>query len=433
DLLAVDRNYKECLPFRLTAAQENAITEIRADLDSPLPMHRLLQGDVGSGKTVVAFYPLLAAAMRGGQGAFMAPTEVLARQHFDLLESFLRSITITPVFLPAGLGAKAVKARLEDPDAHIIVGTHALIQERVVFRDLRVCVIDEQHKFGVRQRWNLKSKGADPDVLVMTATPIPRSLALTLYGELDVTTIDTLPPGRRPVETFSVPRLGDEGLTQWLDQEIRTGGRVFFVCPLVNASEKLDLEAAVRLHERIEKKYRPLCRTALLHGSMSAQAKESALDSFRSGQACLLVTTVVVEVGVDVPEASTVIILDAWRFGLAQLHQIRGRVGRGDRPSRCYLVGDPPTEAGRMRIRIIEQTTNGFKIAEEDLKMRGPGEALGLKQHGLPALKAGDYIADVDLMTAARDDARAFVASSSQPPVEELLMYSVPPDGPWIG
>ncbi|MHC4946258.1 MAG: ATP-dependent DNA helicase RecG, partial [Planctomycetota bacterium] len=429
----LDATYQKCLPFELTRAQQAAVHEIKQDLESPHPMHRLLQGDVGSGKTAVALFPLLAAALSGGQAALMAPTEVLAGQHFHVLESLLAPAGILPVLLPAGQSKNTVKKMLDHPDAKIVVGTHALIQERVVFPDLRTCVIDEQHKFGVRQRWNLKAKGPEPDVLVMTATPIPRSLALTLYGELDITVLDMLPPGRKPVRTETVKSLDDDDLQAWIEEEIETKGRIFFVCPLIHESEKLDLEAAVRLHARLKKQFEPLCKVGLLHGNLSQKEKTKAILDFRDGKTLLLVTTVVVEVGVDVPEASTVVILDAWRFGLAQLHQIRGRVGRGERPSRCYLVGEPTTDAGEERLRILVGTSDGFRIAEEDLKMRGPGEALGLKQHGLPALRAGDYVGDLDLMTAARDDARRFLASSAVSNLQGFLFPIDRQSTTWIG
>ncbi len=434
---AIPRNtdalYKKCLPFELTGAQARVLEEIREDLASKAPMHRLLQGDVGSGKTVVALYPLLAAASAGGQGAIMAPTEVLAAQHFKTLTGLLDPIGLAPVFLRAGLSSREVKALLNGPEARIFVGTHALIQDRVAFRDLRACVIDEQHKFGVRQRSNLKAKGREPDILVMTAPPIPRSLALTLYGELDVSVLDAMPPGRRPVATRVVPALDDAALTAWLDEELATKGRAFFVCPLVQESEKVDLEAAVVLHRHLERRYAGRCAIGLLHGRMAPEAKERALEAFRTGERTFLVTTVVVEVGVDVPEASTVVILNAWRFGLAQLHQIRGRVGRGSRPSRCYLVGEATTETGRARVGIIEATSDGFQIAEEDLRMRGPGEVLGLRQHGLIAFKAGDFVADVDLMTAARDDARRVTQSGRTLPMEDFLFPVQEQRTPWIG
>jgi len=411
----LDRVYGEILPFRLTGAQERTLREIRRDLASHSPMHRLLQGDVGSGKTVIALFPLLAAALGGAQGALMAPTEVLAEQHARVLGGLLAPLGIKPRLLRAGLKKAEVESIVGDPETGIVVGTHALIQKRVRFRRLEACVIDEQHKFGVRQRWNLKTKGRAPHVLIMTATPIPRTLSLTLYGELDVSILDELPPGRRPVKTLAAATVDDPSLRAWIDEDLRSGGRVFAVCPLVTESEHLDLEAAVALHGRFEEEYGARCAVGLLHGRMDSAAKHAAVEAFRSGRQPLLVTTVVVEVGVDVPEASTVVILDAWRFGLSQLHQIRGRVGRGARPSRCYLVGQPRTDSGRQRVAIILGESNGFSIAEEDLRMRGPGEATGLRQHGLPPLHAGDYIADVDLMAAARDDARICVEGDVDP------------------
>ncbi len=405
----LEKVYREILPFSLTGAQERTIQEIGRDLARPGPMHRLLQGDVGSGKTVVALYPLLAAALGGGQGALMAPTEVLAEQHARVLDQILAPAGIRPRLLRAGLKTAEVERIVGDPGTGIVIGTHALIQKRVRFRRLDACVIDEQHKFGVRQRWDLKVKGTAPHVLIMTATPIPRTLSLTLYGELDISILDEQPPGRKPITTVAAAAIDDPSLRAWIDGEIDSGGRVFAVCPLVAESDHLDLEAATALHGRFEKEYGARCGVALLHGRMDSAAKRDAVDAFRSGRQPLLVTTVVVEVGVDVPEASTVVIMDAWRFGLSQLHQIRGRVGRGRRPSRCYLVGKANTDSGKERVAIILNESNGFRIAEEDLRMRGPGEATGLRQHGLPPLRAGDYIADVDLMAAARDDARLAV------------------------
>jgi len=407
----LDEVYGRSLPFTLTSAQERAVGEIGRDLESGSPMHRLLQGDVGSGKTAVAFYALMAAALSGGQGALMAPTEVLAEQHAGVLGPLLEGAGIGTFCLRAGLKAAEIRERLDDPATGVIVGTHSLIQSRVRFRDLRVCVIDEQHKFGVRQRWNLKVKGASPHVLIMTATPIPRTLSLTLYGELDVSVLDTLPPGRRPIATMTAASLDDPELRGWMEADLAAGGRVFVVCPLVNESEHLDLEAAIAVHKRLEKDFGDRWGVGLLHGRLDLERKREALEAFRTGRLPLLATTVVVEVGVDVPEASTVVIMDAWRFGLSQLHQIRGRVGRGSRESRCYLAGKPATDAGRRRLEIILEESDGFRIAEEDLKMRGPGEAAGTRQHGLPPLRAGDYVADVDLMVAAREDAQACVDS----------------------
>jgi len=405
----LDRDFTSALPFTLTEAQQRAVSEIRRDLASRRPMHRLLQGDVGSGKTVVALYPLWAAALAGGQAALMAPTEVLARQHHQVLSRLLAESGIEPVFLQAGLSSAALQQVLNDRSATIFIGTHALIQNRVLFRDLRVCVVDEQHKFGVRQRWNLALKGRQPHVLIMTATPIPRTLALTLYGELDISLLDALPPGRQPVETCTAPSLDDPEMLAWIEQELAAGGRVFVVCPLVQESDHLDLEAAVQVWRRLSALFGKRCTVELLHGRQDGATKYAALEAFRSGRAPLLVTTVVVEVGVDVPQASTVVITDAWRFGLSQLHQIRGRVGRGARTSRCYLLGSPATEAGERRIEILLGEQSGFRIAEEDLKMRGPGELCGMRQHGLPPLRAGDYLADLDLMIAAREDAHRWV------------------------
>jgi ATP-dependent DNA helicase RecG len=429
--VGLDRLYRGVLPFTLTAAQERAVVEIGRDLRSDRPMHRLLQGDVGSGKTAVALYPLLAAGLSGGQGAIMAPTEVLAVQHARVITPLLKAVGLGTFLLRAGTPQAEARRIVDDPGVHCVIGTHSLIQSRVRFRDLRACVVDEQHKFGVRQRWTLKVKGTAPHVLIMTATPIPRTLSLTLYGELDISILDTLPPGRKPVLTRAAASLGDEDVRSRIESDLASGGRVFVVCPLVNESERLDLEAAVAVHGRLLKNYGGRCGVGLLHGRLDGAAKNAALAAFRSGETPLLATTVVVEVGVDIPEASTVVIMDAWRFGLSQLHQIRGRVGRGSRDSRCYLVGEAPGEAGRRRIAILLREDNGFRIAEEDLRMRGPGEPVGLRQHGLPRLRAGDYVADVDLMAAARDDARRLVDGGGVP--IGPLLDPVKAFGHWIG
>lgn len=428
---SLDRIYESGLPFRLTEAQERARNDIRTDLESGEPMHRLLQGDVGSGKTVVALYPLLAAALSGGQAALMAPTEILARQHAELIGRLLAGSGIGSTLIRAGLPAAEVRGVLDDPSTGIVVGTHTLIQKRITFRDLKVCVIDEQQKFGVRQRWDLRQKGRDPHILVMTATPIPRTLALTLYGELDLSVLDGMPPGRLPVSTRTAPSLDSAELVSWIESELSGGGRAFMVCPLVSESDRLDLEAAVQVHQRMKGDYGSRYGVALLHGGMKQAEKDRAVDAFRSGEKRLLVTTVVVEVGMDIPDATGVVILDAWRFGLSQLHQIRGRVGRGRKQSSCYLVGEPPTEAGRERVSIIAGRSDGFRIAEEDLKMRGPGEPSGIRQHGLPPLRAGDYINDLDLLAGAQRDARSCAARGS--PVTGRLFDDHGPFRTWIG
>ena len=424
----LEKTYRKLLPFELTGAQERARDDIRIDLDSGDPMHRLLQGDVGSGKTVVALYPLLAAALVGGQAALMAPTEILSRQHAAWIARLLEGSGVGCTLIRAGMPGPELEAILNDRSTGIVVGTHTLIQKRVRFRDLQVCVIDEQQKFGVRQRWNLRQKGRDPHILVMTATPIPRTLSLTLYGELDLSVLDSMPPGRLPVATRTASSLESGELTAWLEDELTAGGRVFIVCPLVSESERLDLEAAVQVHRRMRGEYDSRFGVALLHGGMSRMEKERAIDAFRSGERRLLVTTVVVEVGVDIPDATGVLILDAWRFGLSQLHQIRGRVGRGGKQSFCHLVGEPTTEAGRDRIAVIAGGNDGFRIAEEDLRMRGPGEPA---PHGLPPLQAGDFIGDVDLLAAAQRDAR-FCASRGID-VPGRLFGAASPFRTWIG
>ena len=397
--------------FPLTAAQRGAVEEIADDMASPERMIRLLQGDVGSGKTVVAFLAMLAAVEAGAQAALMAPTEVLARQHFATVEPLAGNVGI-PVVLLTGRERGANRRRILEGIASgatpIAIGTHALQQDGVEFADLALAAIDEQHRFGVDQRVALAEKGRAVDVLVMTATPIPRTLMMTAYGDIDVSRLLEKPPGRRPVDTRVLPvdRLGQ--VIVRLRKAIADGARIYWVCPVVEESETLDLAAATERHSALEAVFGD--RVGLLHGRMKGADKDAAMARFADGEIDILVATTVIEVGVDVPEASVVVVERAERFGLAQLHQLRGRVGRGDRPSFCLLLyGSPLTETARARLNVMRETDDGFLIAEEDLRLRGAGEMLGTRQSGLPNFRLADLSAHADLIEVARDDARLIV------------------------
>lgn len=400
------------LPFTLTRSQQQAWEEITADMDAPSPMNRLLQGDVGAGKTVVSTLALLRAVASGLQGALMVPTEILAEQHHLTL-----SRALEPLGVRVGLLSGSLKKRERDAlvrglatgEVPLVVGTHALIQQDVEFRSLALVVIDEQHRFGVRQRAILQHKGQYPDVLVMTATPIPRTLALTLYGDLEVSTISELPPGRRSVETFACSFARLPEVYQMLRNEVNKGRQAYVVCPLVEESEKIDVQAAVDLMQELSRGPLAGYGLGLLHGRLKGAEKEQVMDAFRKGEIQVLVTTTVVEVGVDVPNATVMIILDADRFGLAQLHQLRGRVGRGVEQSYCILVSDAITEESRFRLKAMTSTTDGFVLAERDLQLRGPGEFSGTRQSGFPDLKVADLVRDWRALQLAREEADALV------------------------
>ena len=397
------------LPFTLTEAQKQSLAEIEADMASPARMLRLLQGDVGSGKTVVAMLALLGAVEAGAQGALMAPTEILARQHMAALEPMAKAAGVRMALLTGrerGPSREAMMAALANGEIDILVGTHALFSEDVTFRDLGLAVVDEQHRFGVHQRLTLQGKGEKlVDVLVMTATPIPRTLALTAYGDMDVSRLLGRPPGRKPVETRVLPaeRLGE--VVEHLRKAIIVGARAYWVCPLVEESEKIDLAAAVERAEELKKILGP--RVGLVHGQMKPVERDTAMEKFKSGELAILVATTVIEVGVDVPEATIMVVEHAERFGLAQLHQLRGRVGRGAGKSSCLLVYQPPLgETAKARLKTLRETDDGFVIAEEDLRLRGPGELLGTRQSGEVEFRLADLAAHGELLAAARDDAK---------------------------
>lgn len=377
--------FVEGLPYKLTGAQERAITAIMADMARPNQMHRLLQGDVGSGKTNVAFYAMLAAISNGHQAALMAPTGVLADQHYEGAKRAFEHLGIRVGRLTGQSKAKEraeVLAGLQNGDIACVVGTHALIEEPVQFKSLSLVVIDEQHRFGVKQREALERKGNNPDLLVTTATPIPRSLALTVYGDLSLTVIDEMPKNRQKIQTMWInsPRL--QAMYGFVREELERGRQAFIVCPLVEESEKIDLENAMSLAAQLQEEVFRKWRVGLLHGRMKAAEKDAVMGAFRDGDLQVLVSTTVIEVGVDVPNATIMVIMNAERFGLAQMHQLRGRVGRGSEKGYCILVSDTKSEESQARLKLMATTANGFEIAEEDLRQRGPGELLGLRQHG---------------------------------------------------
>jgi ATP-dependent DNA helicase RecG len=426
------------LPYSLTEAQKRVLAEIEADLRSSHPMHRLLEGEVGSGKTVVAVAALLSAVQGGYQGAVMAPTEVLAQQHFLAIQSLLEGAGVAGDYGCGSLfDSEGRKVRLalltssqaasgHDPgikrdevlqgvangEIDLVVGTHALIQEGVEFRSLGAAVVDEQHRFGVGQRVLLKEKGKEeePDLMIMTATPIPRTLAFTLYGDLDVSVIDELPPGRQPIETIALPPAMEDMAWDAVRSEVAAGRQAFVVCPLVEDSEKIEAASATAEFQRLQHVF-PDLRLGLVHGQLTTAEKDAVMRAFRAGEIDVLVATTVIEVGIDVPNATVMVVEDADRFGLSQLHQLRGRVGRGDQPARCYLLSDPPEESeGAARIGAMVATNDGRRLAEEDLRIRGQGTVFGARQSGMPDLRLADVLRDKRELVDARREAFDLVA-----------------------
>ena len=406
--------FLEALPYEMTGAQSRAIAEIQHDMAAPHPMHRLLQGEVGSGKTVVAMAALLTAVQGGFQGAVMAPTEVLADQHYIGLAPLAELVGVRMALLTgSSSGRDETLEAVATGTVDVVVGTHALIQEGVVFSNLGVAVVDEQHRFGVHQRVELRDKadGRQPDMLIMTATPIPRTLSMTLYGDLDVTVLDEMPRGRVPsrTEAISSDPAALESVYSIIRSEVGAGRQAFVVCPLVEDSPKLQAASATAEHERLSAILSDL-RVELLHGQMKSADKESVMTRMRAGEIDVLVATTVIEVGIDIPNATVMIIEDADRFGLSQLHQLRGRVGRGEHPGHCLLVADPTTPEGEQRIAAMVATTDGFRLAEEDLRIRGQGTVFGARQAGIADLKLADLLADMDTLVVARREAFDLVA-----------------------
>ncbi len=394
------------LPFELTLAQRRVLTEIKTDMMAPHPMHRLVQGDVGSGKTLVALMAALLAVENGYQVAIMAPTEILAEQHWLTIHRWCAELGVTSVLVTAGMKGKAKNEALQliaDGTAQIVIGTHAVIQEKVEFARLGLGVIDEQHRFGVLQRGILKRKGLNPDILVMTATPIPRTLAMTLFGDLSLSVIDELPPGRTPVETQIFFESRRSEAYQNVRDEVSEGHQVFIIYPLVEETEKSDLKAAAQMAEHLASAVFPDLRIGLLHGRMTPEEKEAAMGSFKARELDILVSTTVIEVGIDIPNATLMIVEHAERFGLSQLHQLRGRVGRGSAKSRCILLTPGRlSEDGEKRLRVMESTCDGFRIAEADLEIRGPGDFLGTRQSGMPDFRVANILRDGTLLEQAR-------------------------------
>jgi len=446
---SLTRRFLAGLPYRLTPAQERVLDEIRRDLERPQPMHRLLQGEVGSGKTVVAVAALLAGIEGGYQGAVMAPTEVLAEQHYlGITRLFVEAgMAAEPVGEGASLGMESLFAGERKPgvsvalltgtravlsnhpgagrrevieairtgDAQLVVGTHALIQEGVEFHRLGVAVVDEQHRFGVGQRVDLKAKGSgvDPDLLIMTATPIPRTLSMTLYGDLDVSVIDELPPGRTPIETIALPWSRQDEAWDLIRREVSKGRQAFVVCPLVDDSPKVEVSSATAEYERLQEILDGV-RVGLIHGQLPPADKEAVMAAFRDGEIDVLVSTTVIEVGIDVPNSTVMVIEDADRFGLSQLHQLRGRVGRGRHPGTCILIADPTTEEGEQRLAAMVRTNDGFDLATVDLQIRGQGTVFGKRQSGMTDLKIADILTDFDVLEIARNEAFALVGADPE-------------------
>ncbi|MGP4072616.1 ATP-dependent DNA helicase RecG [Piscibacillus sp. B03] len=395
------------LGFTLTNSQNRVLEEILNDLKQPYRMNRLLQGDVGSGKTIVAAVALYATYLSGQQGALMVPTEILAEQHEESLKELFGDL-LNVELLTGSVKGKKRRERLEsinNGDVDIVVGTHALIQDDTLFKDLGLVIVDEQHRFGVAQRKTLRDKGLHPDVLFMTATPIPRTLSITTFGDMDVSVIDELPKGRQPIETYWVKENMMDRVRQFMVSEVNNGHQAYVICPLIEESDQLDIQNAVDVYEELQEELPNHINVGLMHGRLNAHEKDEVMRSFAENETQVLVSTTVVEVGVNVPNATLMVIYDAERFGLAQLHQLRGRVGRGYHQSYCILLADPKGDTGKERMRVMTETTDGFTLSEHDLQIRGPGDFFGKKQSGLPEFKVADLVEDYRALEVARRDA----------------------------
>lgn len=435
---ALLKQFIASLPYELTGAQKRVVNDICRDLLTPHRMNRLLQGDVGSGKTVVAAITLYAAVTAGFQGALMAPTEILAEQHGDSLQAWFEAFGIRTALLSGSVKGKSRRLLLEElAQGHIdiLIGTHALIQPEVIFKRLGFVITDEQHRFGVEQRRILRDKGENPDVLFMTATPIPRTLAITAFGEMDVSMIDEMPAGRKPIETHWVKKEQFGAVVTKLEQELVQGRQAYAICPLIEESDKLDVQNAVEAYEQLREIFRGRYEVGLMHGRLTAAEKDDVMRQFSEGAIHILVSTTVVEVGVNVPNATFMVVYDAERFGLAQLHQLRGRVGRGEHQSYCVLMADPKTDEGKERMMSMTETNDGFKLAEKDLELRGPGDFFGKKQSGLPDFKVADLVHDYRALETARQHAallvndKAFWQDAQYAPLRATLAQSGVLDG----
>ncbi|KRL63984.1 ATP-dependent DNA helicase RecG [Lactobacillus psittaci] len=423
-------NLAKTLPFELSPDQKKVINEILSDMGQAKQMRRLLQGDVGSGKTVVAEFAIYAAITAGYQAALMVPTEILANQHFNKIANTLAQFGVRVALLTSStktMEKREIYRELTDGTLNVVIGTHALIQANVSFKKLGLVIIDEQHRFGVNQRQKLIAKGDNPDVLAMTATPIPRTLALTAYGEMDVSEIRHLPAGRKPIVSKWVTTSHLDEVLAKMKEQLAAGFQIYVVTPLIEESENIDLKNAKELSQKLANYFKDE-QVVLLHGQMAGDEKDDIMTSFAAGQIQILVATSVIEVGVDVPNANMMVIFDADRFGLSQLHQLRGRIGRGQTESYCYFVADPKTEIGKKRMQIISTTSNGFKLSEEDLKLRGQGDLFGKAQSGLPEFRQGDLVNDYNAMVVAQELARAIIKKdpnlNQNPALKAVIAYN---------
>lgn len=410
------------LPFRLTNAQLKVVNEIIEDMENSKQMNRLVQGDVGSGKTIVGIIAMYKAVISGYQASMMAPTEILATQHFESLSSFFSQYGIKCELLVGSIAKKRkeeILVQLKNGEIDILVGTHAIIQETVEFQNLGLAITDEQHRFGVKQRATFSQKGYNPDIIVMTATPIPRTLALILYGDLDISIIDELPPGRKEIETYAVGGDLKERTYKFIEKQLNEGRQAYIVCPLIEESETLDIKAAEDLYLEFKDHIFKDFNVGLLHGKMTPKEKDKIMESFKANVTNILVSTTVIEVGVNVPNSNIMVVFNAERFGLAQLHQLRGRVGRGEYQSYCILINESQNPISRERMRILQESSDGFKISEKDLELRGPGEFFGTKQHGLPELRIANLITDINILKVAQKDASNILKSDPNLQKEE--------------
>ena len=415
----------DSLPYDLTNAQKKTFEDIERDMEDDKQMNRLVQGDVGSGKTVVAILAMLKSFISGYQSVMMAPTEILAQQHYESIEAMFKDMGIEARLLVGSLGKKEKEGLLEDlkiGKIDVLIGTHSVIQEGVEFKNLGLVITDEQHRFGVKQRSDLSSKGQNPDILVMTATPIPRTLALILYGDLDISIIDELPPGRQVIDTFAINKSTIDRLNGFVKKQLEQGRQAYIVAPLIEDNEKMSLESAESIYKDFKDNIYKEYRVGLLHGKMTGKEKDLIMSEFKNHKIDILVSTTVIEVGVNVPNANIMVIYNAERFGLAQLHQLRGRVGRGEHKSYCILINEGKTEIALERMRILQKSNDGFYISEKDLELRGPGEFFGTRQHGIPDLKIANLFLDMNILKLAQKEAREIL---KEDPNLELEKYSL--------